>query len=260
MLDSSLGSIARSQWTELEKRIVEGFLANLMESLEEHLGNWQPNNLEGRGRVYLIVAIPTPAKLGLLALGVPVSRLPLLPADRAPARQTSECGALETIVSASAGSANVSVAEIMAMEAGDMVLLENSSSQALTLLARGQEWKSISLKPGDEWPQSLQLNPEELAEMSKGQQSNDDESNMLSSFPVELRAEFREIRLPLSRLLALDKGEALPLADLSDTELTLTSHGKPVARGELVVVGDKLAVQISEILMKQESSSQAPEA
>lgn len=74
------------------------------------------------------------------------------------------------------------------------------------------------------------------------------EMELIGHVTVELVAEIGSARVNVERLFALKAGEVLALdQDISEPVL-LRLDGKPVARGELVAVDDRLGVQITEIL------------
>jgi flagellar motor switch protein FliN/FliY len=54
--------------------------------------------------------------------------------------------------------------------------------------------------------------------------------------------------MPLSKLFGLANGDVIPLDRDVDAPVDVRLHGKLIARGHLVAVGDKFGVRLSEIL------------
>jgi len=74
-------------------------------------------------------------------------------------------------------------------------------------------------------------------------------NDVLSDFPVEVKVEFREVKMTLKDLFALQSGWVLPIDQVTDNQLFLTSQGKTIAKGELVVAGNKFGILIKEVLL-----------
>lgn len=70
----------------------------------------------------------------------------------------------------------------------------------------------------------------------------------VADIPIRLSVEAGSARLPLAALLALDQGAIVELDRLADDPLDILANGKLIARGEIVTVGDRLAVRITDIV------------
>jgi type III secretion system YscQ/HrcQ family protein len=69
----------------------------------------------------------------------------------------------------------------------------------------------------------------------------------VAQLPLRLSIELPELALPLAEVAALAPGQILPLGITPDqAQLTLRANGRPVARGQLVRLGDWLGVRITE--------------
>ncbi len=64
-------------------------------------------------------------------------------------------------------------------------------------------------------------------------------------FPIVI--EIDRIHLPLEKLLSLEPGNVLELPIRPEQGVYLTVHGKKIARGELIKLGDTVGVKILEI-------------
>jgi flagellar motor switch protein FliN/FliY len=70
---------------------------------------------------------------------------------------------------------------------------------------------------------------------------------MLLDLPLELSVELGRTRMSLQELLKLDKGSVIRLGRTEGEPLDIQVNGRTVARGEVVVVNDRLGVRVTEI-------------
>ena len=55
--------------------------------------------------------------------------------------------------------------------------------------------------------------------------------------------------IPMHQLLRMGRGAVIELDSHQDEPVTILANNKPVAKGEILIEGDRIAVSISEILM-----------
>lgn len=67
--------------------------------------------------------------------------------------------------------------------------------------------------------------------------------------PVTLTVELGRISVPLGRLAGLKPGEVLELNRHGREPVEVTSGGRTVARGDLVLIGDELGVRVTTVLL-----------
>lgn len=72
--------------------------------------------------------------------------------------------------------------------------------------------------------------------------------SLLGDVALTVTVELGRIRLPLRELLRLQEGSVVELDRLAGAPVDVLANGTPVARGDVVVVGDELGVRISELL------------
>ena len=54
--------------------------------------------------------------------------------------------------------------------------------------------------------------------------------------------------IPMHQLLRMGRGAVIELDSQQDEPVTVLANNKPVAKGEILIEGDRIAVSISEIL------------
>lgn len=75
---------------------------------------------------------------------------------------------------------------------------------------------------------------------------------LILDVPLGVSVELGRVRMPVRQLLALTAGSVIELAKLAGEPLDVLINGRPVARGEAVMVNDKFGVRLTEIVSQTE--------
>ena len=75
---------------------------------------------------------------------------------------------------------------------------------------------------------------------------------LILDVPLAVSVELGRVRMPVRQLLALGAGSVIELAKLAGEPLDVLINGKPVARGEAVMVNEKFGVRLTEIVSPTE--------
>jgi len=75
---------------------------------------------------------------------------------------------------------------------------------------------------------------------------------LLLDIPLEVTVEIGRTRLPLRTLLQLGAGSVIELAKLAGEPVDVLVNGKPIARGEAVMVNDKFGVRLTDVISPSE--------
>ena len=59
--------------------------------------------------------------------------------------------------------------------------------------------------------------------------------------------------IPMHQLLRMGRGAVIELDSHQDEPVTVLANNKPIAKGEILIEGDRIAVSITEILRSQVS-------
>lgn len=92
--------------------------------------------------------------------------------------------------------------------------------------------------------QAVQTVPE-----SAGENGN---LQLILDVPLGVSVELGRVRMPVRQLLSLTAGSVIELAKLAGEPLDVLINGRPVARGEAVMVNDKFGVRLTEIVSQSE--------
>lgn len=71
---------------------------------------------------------------------------------------------------------------------------------------------------------------------------------LLGDVMLSVTVELGRVRMPLRELLRLQEGTVVELDRIAGAPVDVLANGTPIARGDVVVVGDELGVRISELL------------
>jgi flagellar motor switch protein FliN len=76
--------------------------------------------------------------------------------------------------------------------------------------------------------------------------------DLILDVPLAVSVELGRVRMTVRELLALGAGSVIELAKLAGEPLDVLINGKPVARGEAVMVNEKFGVRLTEIVSPTE--------
>jgi len=76
--------------------------------------------------------------------------------------------------------------------------------------------------------------------------------DLILDVPLAVTVELGRVRMPVRQLLALGAGSVVELTKLAGEPLDVLINGKPVARGEAVMVNEKFGVRLTEIVSQAE--------
>ncbi len=76
--------------------------------------------------------------------------------------------------------------------------------------------------------------------------------DLILDVPLAVSVELGRVRMPVRDLLALGAGSVVELAKLAGEPLDVLINGRPVARGEAVMVNEKFGVRLTEIVSPTE--------
>ena len=76
--------------------------------------------------------------------------------------------------------------------------------------------------------------------------------DLLLDVPLEVTVEIGRARIAIRDLLQLGAGSVVELAKLAGEPLDVLINGRPIARGEAVMVNDKFGVRLTDVISPSE--------
>ena len=70
----------------------------------------------------------------------------------------------------------------------------------------------------------------------------------LTNVKVEISVVLGRSVIPMHQLLRMGRGAVIELDSCQDDPVTIMANDKPVAKGEIIIHGDKIGVSITDIL------------
>jgi flagellar motor switch protein FliN/FliY len=74
----------------------------------------------------------------------------------------------------------------------------------------------------------------------------------LSSVKVEIAVVLGRSTIPIAQLLRMGRGAVIELSSRQDEPVVVLANNRAVAKGEILIEGDRICVSISEILKSSE--------
>lgn len=111
-------------------------------------------------------------------------------------------------------------------------------------------------------PSAHTLNPEETAELLRGEPGRADSDNSADSLvrdleflfdvPLQVSVEVGRARILLKDLLQMGEGYVVELDKMANEPLDLYVNGRLIARGEAVRIGDKFGIKLTEVVSQSD--------
>ena len=74
----------------------------------------------------------------------------------------------------------------------------------------------------------------------------------IESVKVEISVVLGRSVIPMHQLLRMGRGAVIELNSIQDDPVMILANDRPVAKGEIVIQGDRIAVSITELLRGQQ--------
>lgn len=148
-----------------------------------------------------------------------------------------------------AGYSRITLDDVQNLDLEDIVILEKSNLYSMIL--KNHENLRININPDSEIVINLdEDNGDDAVSKVTG--------NIWDSLEVDLSAEFEKVKIRLGDLRHVIEGLVIDVAPIAQNKLFLNVEGKQVAAGELVIVGDKYGVKITEVYNDAKSVKPEP--
>lgn len=69
--------------------------------------------------------------------------------------------------------------------------------------------------------------------------------NSVSRIPVELTVVLGRATMPVNQLLRMGRGAVIELDSIGDEQVEILANNMPIAKGDVIVKGDRIAVTIT---------------
>jgi flagellar motor switch/type III secretory pathway protein FliN len=151
------------------------------------------------------------------------------------------------------GSTRAKLDDLKALELDDMLLLESSQTSQMCLVHWNDKSQVKSLFPfSPRISNAYDLEipyTQEIAMMETNTQTQQamSKQDLWENLEIDVAAEFFPSKIPLKQLRQMSEGEVVEVADLVRNQVRIHVEGRTVALGELVIVGDKFGVRVTQL-------------
>ena len=74
------------------------------------------------------------------------------------------------------------------------------------------------------------------------------EKNLWDDIQIEISAEFEKVKMTIGELKQITQGQIVDLGSIFENEISLFVEDRKVAKGELIIINDRYAVRLNEVL------------
>ena len=260
ILDKILGKSQKrfnlNNITELETKIITSFNAYLYNTCKDIINPPDPKELDRSNfdminLTFIIKDIDSDSEYklaGKIVISLPEILLSPESITSTGEKFSKDDFSLSVIdVKIKVGKTSFKLIDIKNLEAGDLVVFENSNIRELTLNLFGQDM-TVNLNPNMNIYIAEEINQE-------GDNNMAESHNLWDNIEVDMFAEFDSVKITLGELKNIEQGLVVDLASLYNNKVTLRVEGKDIATGSLVIVNDRYGVKIDEIIANNENSS-----
>ncbi len=248
--------------TNFEAHLLTDFSKELFASLLKHLVSRRLPKKKKPQLVHLVWALnvagqnpETEDVLGKIVLTLPLQSLKLpssapVTADPLPDELFFHAHAPATV---HVGKTRLPLEDLQHLEPGDIVILQKSQADHLALI-EPESSEKISFTAEIAGRKQLEVPYTQELAMMEQQQTQSAKDKLWNNLMIDVNAEFFPTRMPLDHLKQMSEGLIVEVGELTRNQVRLHIEGRTVALGELVIVGEKFGVRISEVADASEPS------
>lgn len=262
VLEKNVEDFKLSRLTPLEVKILNNFAEFLYKKIKEILIPVKEAKLSEKSEKYinfLFTLEPSYNSIGQMMISIPMDRLPFTPLKTAPAFKDEDFLTSNTTVKIRIGSSKIALEDLENLSSEDIIILENSNISTLTLISGSLEQK-FKVKPNTDLV--VQFEDDELDTQENTEQTYFEEvtmeKNLWDDIQIEVSAEFEKVKMTIGELKQITQGQVVDLGSVFNNEISLCVEDKKVASGELIIINDRYAVKLHEVLSSGVNKTAAP--
>ena len=248
-LDNSKNSFDLKNLTTLEIKILNSFCEFIYKKLKPTLIPVKEAKLSEKSEKninFIFYVMSNNSDVSLIMVSVPLDRVPFAELKKVTSFDDNDFIKQQATVRLRAGSSKLTLEELKNLTNEDIILLENSKYDKLTLIS-GKLEKEFKVKVNSDM--IINLNQEENEEINN--EINNEvtmEKNLWDDIQVEINAEFDKVKMTIGELKQITQGQIVDLGSVFDNEISLYVEEKKVAKGDLIIINDRYAVRLNEVM------------
>ncbi len=263
LLDSAIGASETSfklkKLTDIEAMLIKSFTVFAYKNIENFLNKTEVSKkIIQSSRNYNLTFFVKQGKkhTGKIILTIPSYLLPeIVPVKNSDKFSISDFKTAKALLTISAGYAKIALNEVKALEEGDIIVLDNSDINKMSVMRDNVEVIKFKINPNP----SLIISIDKTGDEEMEEQTGLNPQNMWDSILVDIIAEFDNVKLTLGELKQISEGLVIDLGSVYENKIKLRVENQIVASGELVILNDRYGVRIDNVKKsKEETVKPAP--
>lgn len=245
-LNNEASNFALTNLTQLEIKILNNFCEFLYKKIKEALIPSEKVKISEKSEkmVNILLCVKNKAQnISNILISIPSDRINFKMIKKVVSFTDEVFLNCKTQVKIVAGKSKLTLDELKNLAVDDIVLLENSNISKLTLIS-GEMVRPFSVKPNPAL--IMNLNEEENEEINNNEVIMS--KNLWDDIQIEISAEFEKVKMTIGELKQITQGQVVDLGSVFDNEISLYVEDKKVAKGELIIINDRYAVRLDEVL------------
>lgn len=263
LLDNSLGAsetkFELKKLTEIEAGLIKSFTVFVYKNIEDYLNKTEVNRKiteSAKDYNFTFFVRFKNNHTGKIILTIPEYMLPKIEPEKIPERfDISDFKGTIVALTISVGSTKLALNDIKEIEDGDIIVLENSDINKMSVLWDNNEIK-FRINPNP----SLIISIDNNGDNEMEEETNVKPQNMWDSILVDVIAEFDNVKLTLGELKQISEGLVIDVGSVYDNKIKLRVENQIVATGELVILNDRYGVRIDNVKKTKEEAAKQPVA
>ena len=251
LLDNTLGAseipFELKKLTDIEARLIKSYTVAIYNSIENQLIKTELNKKvieNAKEYDFTFYVRINNEHAGKIILSIPEYMLnEIEPAAYEDKFSFDDFKKVKVLMNIIAGSSKITLNEIKAIEEGDIILLENSDINKMSV-----EWEEENIYFRINPNPSLIINVDKNGGNHMEDETSSKSQNMWDSILVDIVAEFDNVKLTLGELKQISEGLVLDLGSVYDNKIKLRGENQTVASGELVILNDRYGVRINSVI------------
>ena len=236
--------------TPLEINILNGFCEFLYKRLKDILISPSDAKLSEKSEKNINMVFVVAQKddiISKIMISVPQDRVKFAPLVKKQNFKEDDFITSNASIRLKAGSTRITLDELQNLSEDDIVVLDNSELDKMILLS-GDVQKKFNIK----------INPSLIVDINNDDEDEEDfnqtyeevkmEKNVWDDIQIELNAEFEKVKMTIGELKQISQGQIIDLGSIFDNEISLFVEDRKVAKGELIIINDRYAVRLNEVL------------
>ena len=252
LLDSTMGFNPNFEFekiTELEARILTEFNNLIYSKCSEYLVKEDEiRQIEGNSQLAFLIncGFEEPAKILISIPNAFLNYEEVFPSDKRFGLEDFPTTMVDTELYI--GSTVLPISDIKNIEKEDIIVLENSNINNMTLKFENNE---IGFKVSPDPSLIISFDND------NGSKNMSNNANIWDNIQVDISAEFQKVKISLGEIKQISEGLVVDMGSIYDNKVDLKVENKIIARGELVIINDRYGVRIDEVI-EEKSENNTP--